>query len=163
MKEGISVTIRRACGKDIARIADLLVQVCNIHHRERPDIFRPNARKYTPEQLKDILLDEESPVLAAVDCNDMLLGYAFCMFKQTEGDNILQDTRTLYIDDLCVDETQRGKGIGMALFRAAKKLAAENGCRNLTLNVWNCNPSALEFYRHCGLTPMKTMLETRIK
>ena len=63
--------IRKAQEKDIDRINDLLYQVCMIHHNGRPDIFKAGARKYTDRQLVAILNDERTPVLAAVDDNDL--------------------------------------------------------------------------------------------
>ncbi len=154
--------IRKAQEKDIERINELLYQVCMIHHQGRPDLFRAGARKYSEQQLIDILHDEKTPVFAAVDDNDTLMGYAFCIFKETKGDNILTDIKSLYIDDLCVDEKFRGKGVGKALYQAVKKLARENGCYNLTLNVWSRNTSAHEFYLRCGFTPQKTMMEEKL-
>ncbi len=154
--------IRKAQEKDIERINELLYQVCMIHHQGRPDLFRAGARKYSEQQLIDILHDEKTPVFAAVDDNDTLMGYAFCIFKETKGDNILTDIKSLYIDDLCVDEKFRGKGVGKALYQAVKKFARENGCYNLTLNVWSRNTSAHEFYLRCGFTPQKTMMEEKL-
>lgn len=154
--------IRKASEKDIARINELLYQVCMIHHNGRPDIFKAGARKYTEEQLKAILNDERTPVLAAVDGNDTLMGYAFCIFEQVSNDNILVDDKSLYIDDLCVDERFRGQGVGKTLYLAVKDFAAKNGCRNLTLNVWSCNTPALEFYKRCGFTPRKTVMEQKL-
>jgi ribosomal protein S18 acetylase RimI-like enzyme len=60
---------------------------------------------------------------------------------------------------LCIDETLRGKHIGKALYEAAVNLARENGCYNLTLNVWSCNTSAFRFYEKMGLVPQKTYME----
>lgn len=154
--------IRKASEKDIARINELLYQVCMIHHNGRPDIFKAGARKYTEEQLKAILNDERTPVLAAVDDNNTLMGYAFCIFEQVSNDNILVDDKSLYIDDLCVDERFRGQGVGKALYLAVRDFAAKNGCRNLTLNVWSCNTQALEFYKRCGFTPRKTVMEQKL-
>ena len=154
--------IRKAQEKDIDRINDLLYQVCMIHHNGRPDIFKAGARKYTDRQLVAILNDERTPVLAAVDDNDTLMGYAFCIFEEVRDNNILVDDKSLYIDDLCVDEKCRHEGIGDALFKKALETAKEHGCRNLTLNVWSCNASALEFYKRCGFTPRKTVMEQKL-
>lgn len=154
--------IRKAQEKDIERINDLLYQVCMIHHRGRPDLFRAGAKKYTEEQLIGILHDEQTPVLAAVDDDDTLMGYAFCIFREVKGDNILMDLKSLYIDDLCVDERARGKGIGKALYEAVREFARENGCRSLTLNVWSCNPAAHAFYERCGFVPQKTVMEQKL-
>lgn len=151
--------IRMAEDKDIERINDLLEQVCLVHHNGRPDLFKYGAKKYTEDELKNILHNDNTPVLAAVDENDRLMGYAFCIFQQHIDDNILTDIKTLYIDDLCVDEKLRGKHIGSALYNAALDFAKNNGCYNVTLNVWSCNESALKFYEACGLKPQKIGME----
>ena len=71
----------------------------------------------------------------------------------------MTDIKTLYIDDLCVDETMRGHHIGRMLYEAALDFAREHGCYNLTLNVWSCNESAMNFYHSCGLKPQKVGME----
>ena len=150
--------IRFAKEKDIPKILDLLSQVCLVHHNGRPDIFKVGT-KYNEDELKMLLTDENRPILVAVDENDSVLGYCFCIFQQHKDNNVLTDIKTLYIDDLCVDETLRGKHIGQKLYEAAVELAKENDCYNLTLNVWSCNPSAMRFYESRGLIPQKICME----
>ena len=144
--------------KDIERMHELLTQVNLVHHKGRPDLFKC-GRKYTDEQLREILKDKKRPIFAAVDENDCLLGYAFCIFQQHLNDNILTDIKTLYIDDLCVDETKRGLHIGSTLYNVVLDFAREHGCYNVTLNVWSCNESAMKFYENCGLRPQKVGME----
>lgn len=150
--------IRRAVEKDIPKINDLLLQVCLVHHNGRPDIFKV-GRKYSDEGLKVLLKDEDRPILVSVDENDEVMGYCFCIYQQHTDNSILTDIKTLYIDDLCVDEGLRGKHIGRELYEAAVELARDSGCYNLTLNVWSCNPSALRFYEKLGLIPQKIGME----
>ncbi len=150
--------IRKALEKDIPKIGDLLLQVDLVHHNGRPDIFKI-GRKYSDDELKELLRDENRPVLVSVDENDKVMGYCFCIFQQHINNSVLTDIRTLYIDDLCVDENMRGKHIGKELYEAAIKLANENECYNLTLNVWSCNPSAIKFYEAQGLVPQKIGME----
>ena len=151
--------VRMAQEKDIERMHSLLAQVAMVHHKGRPDLFKPGKSKYTDEELKDLLQDSNRPILAAVDDNDCMQGYAFCIFQQYKDHNIMTDIKTLYIDDLCVDETMRGKHIGKLLYNAALDYAREHGCYNLTLNVWSCNESAMKFYESCGLKPQKVGME----
>ena len=151
--------IQRAGENDIEGLDRLLRQVLEVHHNGRPDLFRSGAKKYTDRQLKEILADDTRPVFAAVDEAGQVLGYAFCVFQEHRGDNILTDIRTLYIDDLCVDEALRGKHIGRALYEYVLNYAKENGCYNVTLNVWACNESAMRFYESCGLKPQKVGME----
>ena len=152
--------IRRATAADIEGINRLLYQVNMVHHKGRPDLFKAGGRKYTDEQLKTLLADDTRPVFAAVDKAGQLLGYAFCILQQHPDDNILTDIKTLYIDDLCVDEKIRGQHIGRSLYEYVKRYAKEIGCYNLTLNVWACNESAKKFYERCGLVPQKYGMET---
>ena len=150
--------IRLAKEKDIHKIGDLLSQVCLVHHKGRPDIFKV-GRKYSEEELKVLLADPDRPILVSVDENDEVMGYCFCIFQQHVDNSVMTDIKTLYIDDLCVDEGLRGKHIGKELYEAAVKLARDADCHNLTLNVWSCNASALRFYERCGLVPQKIGLE----
>lgn len=150
--------IRHAQEKDIPKIMDLLMQVCLVHHNGRSDIFKIGT-KYSEEELKALIKDENRPIIVNVDENDEVLGYCFCIYQQHLDDSILTDIKTLYIDDLCVDENIRGKHIGKELYDAATKLARESGCYNLTLNVWSCNTNALRFYEKMGLLPQKTYME----
>lgn len=151
--------IRRATAADIEGIDKLLNQVNMVHHNGRPDLFKAGGRKYTDEQLLALLADDTRPVFAAVDEAGHVLGYAFCILQQHPDDNILTDIKTLYIDDLCVDEEIRGQHIGRQLYEYVKRYAKETGCYNLTLNVWAGNETARRFYESCGLKPLKYGME----
>lgn len=152
--------IRRAKEKDIPRILELLVQVNMVHHRGRPDLFRGPATKFSKEELQELLRDPERPVFVWANEEDEADGYALCLMRETKSDPILVRHRTLHIDDLCVDETLRGRHIGQALYRHVLDYAKEAGCYNVTLNVWECNPGARRFYENCGMKPQKTCMET---
>lgn len=152
--------IRRAREQDMKDINRLLVQVNMVHHQGRPDLFRAGKKKYTDEQLRELIHDDSRPIFVAVDEQERVLGYAFCIFQQHLDDNILTDIRTLYIDDLCVDETIRGQHIGKSLYEAVLAFARESGCYNVTLNVWTLNEGAMKFYEKCGLKPQKVGMET---
>lgn len=151
--------VRRAEKKDMPKILDLLVQVDMVHHVGRPDLFKGPATKYTEEQLMAIIGNDETPVFVCVDDGDEVLGYAFCILKQFVNDNILTDIKTLYIDDLCVDENIRGRHIGSTLYDYVLDYAKRIGCYNVTLNVWSSNESAMKFYEKCGLVPQKVGME----
>lgn len=157
--KGARMRIRMAQEKDIPRIDDLLLQVCLVHHIGRPDLFKKDARKYTDAQLTRLLADATRPIFVAVDDDDVTQGYAFCISQEHPNDNVLTDIRTLYIDDLCVDESLRGRHVGRQLYDHVLAFARENSYYNVTLNVWSCNERAQRFYESCGLTPQKTCME----
>lgn len=154
------MNIRRATAQDMDGINNLLLQVCLVHHKGRPDLFKYGAKKYTDEELLSIILDDKRPIFVAVDETQQVLGYAFCIFQQHLNNNIMTDIKTLYIDDLCVDQNLRGQHIGRQLYDAVLAFAKEKSCYNVTLNVWSLNESAMKFYEACGLKPQKIGMET---
>ena len=151
--------IRFADSRDIPGMIDLLQQVGEVHHQIRPDLFRSGAQKYDEAALLRLLADPGRPILAAI-VDRKLAGYAFCILQETKGDPVLCDRKVLYIDDLCVDEQIRGKGIATALYSRVLEYARELGCDAVTLNVWCGNDSAMKFYEKCGLKPQKIGMET---
>ena len=156
-------TVRRAMTDDIPEIISLLYQVDMVHHKGRPDIFKGPATKYSADELYGILDNPETPVFVCTDEEGKVLGHAFCIHKQEKDNSVLTDVKTLYIDDICVDEKARGCGVGRALYEAVRAYAEENEFYNITLNVWSCNPGAMKFYESMGLVPRKIEMETIIR
>lgn len=131
-----------------------------VHSVGRPDLFKAGGRKYTENELKELIDNDERPIFTAVEENtERVLGYAFCIFQNHMADTNMQDIVTLYIDDLCVDEECRGQKIGKELYDFVLDFAKEQGCYNVTLNVWSCNESAMKFYESCGLKQQKIGME----
>ena len=150
--------VRLALEKDADKILDLLKQVNKVHYDARPDIFNLGV-KYDLSAVKELINNPQTPILVWVDDSDKVWGYCFCILQNTVESAILKGVKTLYIDDLCVDQTRRGQRIGTALYNAATSLAKENGCYNLTLNVWACNAEAIAFYKSLGLDKQKIYME----
>lgn len=151
--------IRRAENKDAEKILDLLRQVLNIHAAIRPDVFIPDTTKYTESELYDMFKDDTRPVFVAVSDDDKVLGYAFCVLKKQPFSNNMVPFTSLFIDDLCVDESCRGMHIGQKLFDFVKDQAKALGCYEITLNVWEGNDAARGFYENLGLKPKETQME----
>ena len=151
--------IRRAEKKDIPQIMELLGQVLQIHADIRPDIFIPGTTKYTNAQLEEMLKDETKPIYVAVDEEDLCLGYAFCQLKEQPFSNNMVQFKSLFIDDLCVDQKTRGQHVGEKLFEHVKSEAKRLGCYEVTLNVWAGNTSAEKFYEKMGLKTKERQME----
>lgn len=151
--------IRFAQAKDVTGILELLRQVGQVHHQGRPDIFRTGARKYGASQILAMLDSSKTPIFVAVE-NDRVVGYGFCQIKTYENDPVMTDRTELYIDDLCVDESCRGKGVGKAVYNEILRYAKMRRCYHVTLNVWACNESAMKFYERLGLKVQKIGMET---
>ena len=155
----MDLTVRKATEKDIPKLLDLLVQVDMVHHNGRPDIFKGPATKYDEEELRAVIHNEETPVFVCTDENNIPLGHAFCIHRQVLDDSVLTDIRTLYIDDICVDNDARRKHVGKTLYDYVIAYAKKQGFYNVTLNVWTCNQAAMKFYEAMGLKPQRIVME----
>ena len=155
----VKMIIRKAKEKDIPRILELLEQVLQIHADIRPDIFIPNTTKNTADELTELLNDEKRPIYAAVDEADVCVGYAFCQLKEQPFSNNMVPFKSLFIDDLCVDQQARGQHIGERLFEHVKNEAKQKGCYEVTLNVWTGNISAEKFYEKMGMKTKEKQME----
>ena len=158
-KDDTMITIRMALEKDIDRMLALLSQVLEVHAAIRPDIFVPGTTKYTGENLREMILDEKNLFFAAVNEEDELVGYAMCQLKEQPFSTTMIPFTSIYIDDLCVDEAERGKKIGQKLFEAVLEEGRRRGCYEVTLNVWEGNDSARRFYDRLGMKVKETNLE----
>ena len=153
--------IRKANNEDIQGIIALLHQVNMVHHVLRPDLFKPHTTKYNEQELESMLDDSSKPIFVYDDCG--VLGYAFCQISEVKNHLLLEDIKTLYIDDICVDENARGKHVGKALYNYVHDYAKSIGCNNITLNVWEGNDAACRFYKNMGMTVQKTTMEMKLK
>ncbi|MCR5493514.1 MAG: GNAT family N-acetyltransferase [Streptococcus sp.] len=149
--------IRRAKEADIPKLIGLLEQVLLVHHKVRPDLFQEKGVKYTESELAELIADDSRPIFVYEDESGTVLGHMFTVIEESHAPKVSH--KTLFIDDLCVDEAARGQKIGEQLYRFALQYAKEIGCYNLTLNVWSANKSAVRFYERQGLTPQETRME----
>ena len=157
------MNIRRAGEKDIPRLIELLQQVLDIHAKIRPDIFISGTTKYTDDELLQMILDDRNPIYVAVDEKDLCMGYAFCQLKEQPFSNNMVPFTSLFIDDLCVDQSLRGQHIGESLFEFVKAEAKRLGCYEVTLNVWAGNTSAEHFYEKMGMKTKERQMEYILK
>lgn len=153
------MNIRRANEKDIPRLVELLEQVLQIHADIRPDIFIPGTTKYTVSELTELLGKEEKPIYVAVNEEDVCVGYAFCQLQEQPFSTNMVPFKSLFIDDLCVDQQARGQHIGESLFEYVKNEAKRMGCYEVTLNVWAGNTSAEKFYKKMGMKTKERQME----
>lgn len=151
----MAIAIRRAKEEDAEAIGRILFEVHAVHHAIRPDLFLEGKRKYDEAEMKALL--NRTPVLVAEEEGNVI-GYAVCCLQETKGGSMAAH-KTLYLDDLCVDEKSRKQGVGKRLFAAVEALARELNCYDLTLNVWEGNDAARAFYDNLGMKPLKTYLE----
>ena len=153
------MNIRRAEEKDLDQVLALLSNLLELHAKLRPDIFIPGTTKYTREELLGIFTNDETPVFLAVDENDEMMGYVFCVIQDPPFTTNMIQFKTLFIDDFGVVEKYRGRHIATKMFEFIKEEAKRCGCYDVTLNVWEGNDSARKFYENVGMFVKETQME----
>ena len=153
------MTVRKATVQDIPQILHLLRQVLEVHAAIRPDLFVSGTVKYGSDELAKIIECESTPVFVAQDDDGRILGHAFVIMSINTSQNMPKGMKSMYIDDICVDESARRMHVGYALYGHCLAYAKEAGCHDISLNVWEGNDSARFFYESMGMKVRKTALE----
>lgn len=151
------MSIHPAKTTDIRAILNLLEEILTVHHQARPDIFKATGSKYTSQELEQIIINSNQ-IIFVYEEEGQILGHLFCQVQELHS-NTLEPIKTLFIDDLCVASTARGHGVGQQLLDFSKQYAREQGCYNLTLDVWTDNAAAVRFYQRAGLQSQKIRME----
>lgn len=132
-------SIRKASVKDSGTFLDLLVGLANFEHLEPPD---EAARRRI---LEDIFRKKRANLFLAT-LGRKVVGYALYFFAYSS----FLARPTLYLEDIFVIESYRGKGVGLALFLACGKEAAKQKCGRMEWSVLTWNSRAIEFYERLG-------------
>ncbi|MBE6610874.1 MAG: GNAT family N-acetyltransferase [Ruminococcaceae bacterium] len=154
----MAINIRRAVPADADKVLDLLLQVEGVHQKGRPDLFRENGVKFTKEELYEIFADDLRPVFVA-EADGAVCGYVFGIINETKDSTMLFDMKTIHLEDVCIDESCRGMGIGGALMEYVTAWAKENGCNRMDLDVWEFNEGARRFYERYGFGTQKRRMD----
>ena len=140
------------------QISRLLGYICEFHAKGRPDIFVPGSAKYDAESVCRLIDDPGVTVITAAE-GGAVLGYLIAKVTFTGTDPHIKRMKTFYIDDLCVSPEHARTGVGTALFNEARRLAKEQGCDRIDLNVWSFNEGAIRFYEKMGLSVYRMHME----
>ena len=126
-QEQKNIKIRKIQKEDIEKIIPLLEQVSILHINMRPDIFKEKTEADMEKEMLDIINDEEKISLVAEE-KEKILGIIVLKIKKVINHINLKNSKVLWIEELCVDENNRGKGIGKILINNAKNIAKDLEC-----------------------------------
>jgi GNAT superfamily N-acetyltransferase len=132
----MNLIIRPALASDMTAVHDLIVELA-IYEKA------PNEVINTPEKLiKDGFGTQPLFIcfVAELDGNIKGMSLNYIRYSTWKG-------AVLYLEDLIVTESLRGKGIGKALFQHTLKYAKDNGFKRLQWQVLDWNQPAIDFYK----------------
>ena len=112
----------------------------------------------TEAALHTALFTPNPPMYGALAiCDGKIVGFAlwFLFFGTFSG------RYGLWVANIYVDESYRGIGIGLALFRHMARIAVEKDCSVIQWDVNESNTQAIEFYDRIGATPVSATRLTK--
>jgi GNAT superfamily N-acetyltransferase len=119
----------------------------------------PDAVENTVTALAETLFGDEPRAFAhVVERDGEIVGIAiwFLTYSTWTG------RHGIWLEDIHVDESQRGRGYGKALIVSLAELCVERDCSRLEWTVLDWNSPAVAFYRSIGAEPMSEWTTQRL-
>lgn len=123
-------------------------QVHQLHVNWRPDIFEMVEELYPRERFEKAVSEKQ---LYVAKMDGKTVGYAAVLVRNYNWPGVVE-RKVLMLDELCVDEHYRLRGIGRQMMEDIRSLARQLGCSHIQLGVYAQNSAAIEFYEKIGMT-----------
>ncbi|MCI5511429.1 MAG: GNAT family N-acetyltransferase [Oliverpabstia sp.] len=152
--------IRKLEKADYAIVDVCMKELHTLHVAGRPDLYIPLEHIYTEQEFFSIVEDKRHIAIAAVDENETIMG--FCIADLRDKSGMVENVKTIYVDEIFVRKEQRRKGIAKELFCSLEAIAKSYGVVRIDLMVWEFNKEALKLYEKMGMKPQRYILEKNI-
>ena len=132
--------IRKGLEEDLPRVLELIVELA-IYEKE------PDAVVTTVESMREDGFGEH-PIygfFVAEDESKSIVGLSLYYWRYSTWKG-----KRLYLEDLIVTESARGKGYGQALFEHTIAYGVEQGCTGMMWQVLDWNEPSIAFYKSYG-------------
>src|SRR5690554_2684813 len=131
--------IRQAVQKDMPQVLKLIKELALFENE-------PDEVEVTVEVLEKEGFGENPLFTCFVaEINDKIVGAALIYFRFSTWKG-----RTLHLEDLIVEESKRGQGIGEALYKQVMQFAFDRGLKRVAWDVLDWNTGAIRFYERSG-------------
>lgn len=157
----MSIAIRKAAEKQLPQVNTLRRQVNDLHVYGRPDIFRTGFSDEMRDRLFEAFRSDSYDVIVAVD-GDAVVGFAIVEYGRKPLSPYNKERRYYRIEEIGVDKSRRGEGVGSLLMTFLKADAKEKGYEKIELDVWEFNKNALRFYDLQGFSCYRRFMEADV-
>ena len=135
-----TITIRNAIPQDTQTILDFIIELA-IYEKAEHEV------KTNVEETREVIFGKNSTVKALICEEDgKPIGYAVYFYNYSTwlGKN------GIYLEDLYITESKRGKGAGKALLKHIAKMALNEGCGRFEWSCLDWNKPSRDFYESIG-------------
>jgi diamine N-acetyltransferase len=151
--------IRQATLEDAPLLAELTTHVQQVHVEMRPTTFRPAEVTADLINFYADLLPQPDCYFFIIESEGSAVGYVGVKRIDRQPNPFVHPETFLHIDQISVNPTGRGKGYGKLLMDAVYNLAQQQEIQRITLDVWQFNTNAIEFYLNLGFNPFMQRME----
>ena len=135
---------------DLEAVNALLHQSSLLHSEGVPDFFAGHEMTLSADAFAKHLAEDNTILLCAENDDSRVCGVCHISLHNRSG---FVELKNAHIENIVVDETCRGQGIGHALMAEAEKRAKEWGAVHLNLLCWDFNDGAYRLYQSLGMRP----------
>lgn len=132
--------------EDHASIEVLAQQIHRMHVQWRPDIYETADLIWPQERFDEAIAQK---LLFAAKADGAVVGYVLVRIRNYEAAGYVK-RKVLAVDEICVEESLRCRGIGTEMMADIRAIARAYGCTDVQLGVYPQNNEALAFYQKCG-------------
>ncbi|MFK7691427.1 GNAT family N-acetyltransferase [Paenibacillus sp. HJGM_3] len=134
----------------------------DFHAELRPEQF-VSAHLYNEQTVKAFFEAEKSRVVVGViPQTDEIIAYAILNTERTGARTIFRQRTMIYINDLCVREEFRKKGIGRQMFQYILDYAKKMNVDAVELDVFASNQEAVRLYESIGMKEKIRRMELKL-
>ena len=134
--------------KDREAVNALAKQVHAMHVAWRPDLYEMVEELYSVERMQ---AEISARGLYVAKLQGNIVGYALVKIRNYDWPGVVK-RKVMLVEEVCVEESIRGHGIGKAMMEDVHALARAFCCTDLQLGVYPQNDEAVGFYQKCGFT-----------
>ena len=156
------MVVRFAEYGDLERVNELRRQVNELHVQGRPQTFKPGFPKELRDHVYKVFADPEQRI-AVCEAEGEIRGFAVLNHVIRPETDYMFERDFIDIDEFCVDENYRRRGIATELIRFCADHARKLGFDRLELNMWEFNSDALAFYEAVGFTTYRRYMELQLR
>jgi ribosomal protein S18 acetylase RimI-like enzyme len=139
--------LRAAISADVRALAELNIQVQDMHVKAHPELFKPISENDAAllAYYEDVIADANM-VVYVVEAEQKPVGYIVARIQQRPESVFTYSYTTIYIDQIAIHPGYQGRGCGSLLIRAVLALAKEKNIARVALDVWHFNIHSQAFF-----------------
>ena len=143
---------------DRAVVNRLAAEVHALHVAWRPDIYEMVDELYPQDRFLEAIRQR---CLYVARLNDVAVGYVSVKIRDYDWPGVVR-RKVMVVDEICVEESCRRRGIGQQMMLELRVLARAFRCTDLQLGVYPQNDDAVGFYQKCGFTIQHITMQRKV-